>query len=153
MSWICSGFRLRFVNNVVPPAAELANHRTALRCSDFVTTAVQECLQMGALRQWKGKGKPHFVLPLMVDDSRDKLRLIFNGKWLNQFLEFPKFKYEGLQPFVDVLHSDDGLFYFDYTSGYYHVELHESSRRYVAITLCFGRMTVNDGCHLPYKAL
>ncbi|KAK3280540.1 hypothetical protein CYMTET_11633 [Cymbomonas tetramitiformis] len=69
----------------------------------------------------------------MVDDSRDKLRLIFNGKWLNAFLIFPKFKYEHLQPFVDLLRRDDGLFYFDYKSGYYHVDLHEMSRTYVAV--------------------
>ncbi|KAK3281762.1 hypothetical protein CYMTET_10472 [Cymbomonas tetramitiformis] len=107
--------------------------RTFVRSSHtaFVTKAVQECVLMGALREVSGK--PRVVLPLMVDDSRDKLRLIFNGKWLNAFLIFPKFKYEHLQPFIDLLRKDDGLFYFDYKSGYYHVDLHEMSRTYVVV--------------------
>ncbi|KAK3272017.1 hypothetical protein CYMTET_19662 [Cymbomonas tetramitiformis] len=131
MSWIERGFNLKFKDGRAPPRVQLANHVSAVRHATFVTDAVQECVLMGALREVPSK--PRVVLPLMVDDSRDKLRLIFNGKWLNAFLVFPKFKYEHLQPFVDLLRRDDGLFYFDYKSGYYHVDLHEMSRTYVAV--------------------
>ncbi|KAK3243733.1 hypothetical protein CYMTET_46629 [Cymbomonas tetramitiformis] len=131
MSWIERGFNLKFKDGRAPPRVHLPNHVSAVRHTAFVTDAVQECVLMGALREVPSK--PRVVLPLMVDDSRDKLRLIFNGKWLNAFLIFPKFKYEHLQPFVDLLRRGDGLFYFDYKSGYYHVDLHEMSRTYVAV--------------------
>ena len=87
------------------------------------------------------------VLPLMLDASRDKLRLIFNGKYLNSYLEFPKFKYEGLQNFVDVLRPGDGLYNWDYKSGYYHVDLHEAAREYVAFE--WGG-TWYEFCVLPF---
>ncbi|KAK3246759.1 hypothetical protein CYMTET_43721 [Cymbomonas tetramitiformis] len=131
MSWIERGFNLKFKDGRAPPRVHLPNHVSAVRHTAFVTDVVQECVLMGALREVPSK--PRVVLPLMVDDSRDKLRLIFNGKWLNAFLIFPKFKYEHLQPFVDLLRREDGLFYSDYKSGYYHVDLHEMSRTYVAV--------------------
>eukprot|EP00854_Cymbomonas_tetramitiformis_P034233 gene34233-biopygen21861 len=91
--------------------------------------------------------KPKIVLPIMVDNNGAKLRLIFNGKYLNSFLDFPRFKYEPLQPFVDLLRPEDGLFYWDYKSGYYHVDLHEGSRQYVAVEWLD---VFYDFCVLPF---
>jgi len=145
LSWIQKGFPLRFQNGVEPPPVRMRNHASALAHGDFVSTAVHECLAMGAVRL--AKTKPHCVLPLMVDASREKLRLIFNGKYVNSYLDFPKFKYEGLQPFVDVLRPGDGLYYWDYKSGYYHVDLHEDARKYIAFEwggVCY------EYCVLPF---
>ncbi|KAK3252390.1 hypothetical protein CYMTET_38307 [Cymbomonas tetramitiformis] len=131
MSWIERGFSLRFSSGRPPPSIHLPNHSSANLFPEFVTGALRECELMGAVR--RAARKPKVVLPIMVDNNGVKLRLIFNGKYLNSFLDFPRFRYEPLQPFVDVLRPDDGLFYWDYKSGYYHVDLHEGSRQYVAV--------------------
>ena len=145
LSWIAVGFPLRFEGGIPPPPVHLRNHASSLTHTDFVTGAVRECLAMGAVRV--ARTKPRCVLPLMVDASRDKLRLIFNGKYLNSYLDFPKFKYEKLQTFVDVLRPGDGLYYWDYKSGYYHVDLHETAREYVAFE--WGG-TWYEFCVLPF---
>ncbi len=145
MQWIDEGYSVCWGPSGPPPSIRLPNHSSVLAHSDFVDTAVAALLAACAARERRTPA--HCSLPLMVDSSKEKKRLIWNGKWLNSFLVFDKFKYEELSRFVETLFPGDALFYWDYKSGYYHVELHESSRQYIGFEWA-GRFY--EYCALPF---
>ena len=60
-----------------------------------------------------------------------KKRLIWNGRYVNGYLQVKKFKYESLHMAKDLLGKGYRMWSFDLTSGYYHVELHRTAKPYV----------------------
>ena len=46
-------------------------------------------------------------------------------RYINQFLQVQKFKYEGLELVPQMFCKGDFFFTFDLKSGYYHVNVHE----------------------------
>lgn len=57
---------------------------------------------------------------------------------MNEFLRIPKFKYEDLKNVVSFLEKDDYFIKFDVKSGYHHIEILESHRKYLGFAWDFG---------------
>ncbi|GJP82308.1 hypothetical protein CLOP_g12561 [Closterium sp. NIES-67] len=66
------------------------------------------------------------VSPLNVVEQRDKCRLILDLRKVNNYLDIPKFKYEGLNRVAELIRPGDWMFSIDLKSGYHHVEIHPS---------------------------
>jgi hypothetical protein len=94
LSWIKSGFPLRWNASGAPPSKRLSNHSSALQHPDVVTANIQKFILSGAAEAVNYT--PHVVSPLGIVFQKDKSRLIFDGRYLNSFLVTPSFKYEDL---------------------------------------------------------
>jgi hypothetical protein len=132
MDWIDYGYDL--VWNLHPPSPrELKNSKSSMDNHEFVTKAVAEMLEAGAVSVLPSGILPFVVSPLGVvpKPRSDKLRLVVNMKYVNEHLAKRVFKFEGLSDLSDMAEKGDWSVAYDLTSGYYHVSLHPDSRKYV----------------------
>ena len=130
LSWVRDGFPLKWTTE--PPAQViLSNHSSAHAHSDFVDEAVTELLATCTAHQVNEP--PHCVLPLGVvpKPGTSKLRLVYDGQYINAALVCPAFKYETLAELPEVLQPRDFMFTIDLKSGYHHLDIHPDSWQYL----------------------
>ena len=72
------------------------------------------------------KDKPHVVSPLGVvpKAGSSKLRLIWDGRFVNKYVNIPDLTYESLSFLKEVLLPNDYMFSIDLKSGYHHLDIH-----------------------------
>ena len=71
---------------------------------------------------------------LVVENTKGKLRLVIDLRYVNQFLNQYKFKYEGLDLISSLFRKGDFVFTFDFKSGYHHVDIHEELQPYLGFS-------------------
>jgi hypothetical protein len=122
---ITVGFMLPWAAGGPPPAPwAAANHASAFEHADFVDTAVASLVSSGAVLLVSKI--PFLVGPLRVVPKADNnLRLILDLRYLNQFLELTKFKYESIKSVPDLSAPGDFLFMVDLKSGYHHIDMYQ----------------------------
>ena len=127
-----SGLQLRWRDGVEPEPAYRKNQPSAFENGDFVTTAVKELLQSGAVRVTNRN--PHIVSPLgvAIHQRTQKKRLIFDLRFgVNENLKPDKFKYEGIHTVRDIAERSDCVFGLDLSSAYHHVDIDERYWKYL----------------------
>ena len=130
LEWIEHGYRLP-LTRWPPPHRGPGNHAGARAHDDWLRRAGAELVAAGALRKCAPGEVPRVVSPLDVVPKADydpalkpdRLRMVIDTRWLNEFQEKLKFKYETLTTNRDMFERDDWLFSVDFTSGYYHVDI------------------------------
>lgn len=133
--WLTIGFHLPWASEL-RPQGEFPNHKGTTGVSKFgsnekfVDSAVNALVGNGAVVECD-RSFLELVSPLNVVEQRDKLRLIHDLKHLNQFLVWPKFKYESLAGLCDILSPGDYMVSVDLQSAYHHVALEEDAWRYM----------------------
>ena len=136
LAWVMAGVKLFWVNDIPPPPREFDNSRVAMSEVSYVSEAVGNLCSVGAAEECE-RSELEVISPLSVayrllgTGQPPKKRLIFNGRYLNQFLEVRKFKYESLEMVRDLLVPEGNMWSFDLTSGYYHIEIHRDFWKYM----------------------
>lgn len=136
LDWVHRGYCLWFQNEC--PIIRGINQPSCYEPEQkqFVTDSVESLLARGVIGKWDtGKwGEPRVISPLKVVPKKGNLwRLILDLSRMNRYLQFPRFKYESVSMVRDVFELGDWLFTWDLKDGYWHVDMHESSRTY----MCF----------------
>lgn len=69
-------------------------------------------------------------------NAKGKPHLVINQRYVNQYLQLSKFKYEGLNLIPALFSKGDYMFTFDLKSGYHHLDIHvhEASQSYLGFT-------------------
>ena len=67
----------------------------------------------------------------MVTNTEEKLQLVLNLKYLNQFLHKVKFKYKDIRVALLMFTREYLLFKFDLKSGYHHLDIIEPHQKYL----------------------
>jgi hypothetical protein len=131
MSWIENGYD-RLWSEGAPARREVPNSPSALAHEYFVTPALAEMLEAGAISKLPVGYKLEVVSPLGVvpKGKAGKFRLIINMSYVNDHLVTNKSKFEGLSDLADLAEKGDHAVFFDLTSGCYHVGLHPRTRTY-----------------------
>ena len=155
-----NGYKLPLIDDALPPPhAGGGNHAGSNTYGDWLERAVGELVTMGALKP--SAVRPRVISPLDVipkadyheTDNPDRLRMVLDTRWLNEYQQKIKFKYDDLNNSREMFSEGDGLFSIDFTSGYYHVDVHPehqcllgievNGKWYVFASLPFG---VRDAC-------
>lgn len=117
-----------------PQPIWLPNHRSFEENKPFALEAVAKLARSRSLLEWPFPFPPRVVLPLGVAivEGR-KPRLVLDGGYVNLFLKYLAFKYEGLVDLTNYL--EPGMYgtSTDATSGFYHWSLHPDHWQYVGI--------------------
>lgn len=71
---------------------------------------------------------------LVVSNAQGKKHLVINLRYVSQFLQVDKFKYEGLGLVPDLSGQGKFFFTFDLKSGYQHLDINESSWKYLGFS-------------------
>lgn len=116
-----------------PPPYEAENHASTDEHSGFVHDALRAALSSGAIA-CASRRELHCVMPLGVAEQKasGKLRLIFDARYVNDFLAEWKFKMETLQK--EGRHIFAGMRFgsiLDISSAFHHVQMHHGSWRYL----------------------
>jgi len=133
LSIITEGYRLEWDPDLgMAPPAHLSNHPSAHSHHAFVTGAVTAGTA-ASIMQRCCQDDLHCVLPLGVAvNSVSKLRLIWDGRHVNEYLTITKFKMETLQSEGRTL-FDSARFggSVDISGAYHHVDMHPSAFPYL----------------------
>ena len=79
---------------------------------------------------------PYCCNPLTVAEGK-KLRLVLDLRHVNEYLDFPKFKYENLKVAAKHLQKDNYFCTFDLKSGYHHIDIHPDDQKYLGFSWTF----------------
>jgi hypothetical protein len=110
MGIITVGYMLPWIAGPPSTPAFFQNHSSAVEHSEFVDKAVSSLMITGAIQQVLSR--PFFVNPLgVVPKGEDKLHLIQDLRFLNQFLQARPFKYELIRSVSKLCSPGDLLFY------------------------------------------
>jgi hypothetical protein len=130
MGIITLGYMLPWIAGPPASPAFFQNHSSAMEHSEFVDKAVGSLVVTGAVQEVSSR--PFFVSPLgVVPKGEDKLRLILDLRFLNQFLQPRLFKYESIRPVSELCSPGDLLFTMDLKSGYHHVDIFQDHWQYL----------------------
>ena len=131
MSWIVNGYELLWSAGA-PACREVPNSPSALAHEGFVSSALAEMLEDGAISKLAVGYRPEVVSPLGVvsKGKEGKFRLIISMSYVNDHLVTNKFKFKGLSDMADLAEKGDYAVSFDLTSGYYRLERHPRTRAY-----------------------
>ena len=129
MDWIENGYRLLW-ETAVPAAKESPNKASAMEHKEFVSGAIAEMLEAGALTLLPKGQRPTVVSPIGVvpKPRSEKFRLIINMRYVNNFLSKRVFKFEGFLDLADIAKRGDHSVPYDLKSGCYHVGILPASR-------------------------
>jgi hypothetical protein len=111
----------------IPPPFTAKNHPVETpELVSFVSREITNLVQCGAVT--KSRSIPRCVLPLGVEPN--KPRLILDARFVNLWCEPPEMQYDTLREFQRGIRQDDWMFSLDFKSGYHHIKLKESSRKF-----------------------
>ena len=134
-----NGYSLPFL--VLPDKYEAKrNNLSALKERVFVEAQIQILLEGAFISEVESV--PFCVNPLTVAENESKLRLVLDMSYVNDFLDVPSFKYEGLSNFSDMVSENDYAIKFDLTSGYHHIEIHREHKKYLGFKWIYEDGTV-----------
>ncbi|GJP55778.1 hypothetical protein CLOM_g14767, partial [Closterium sp. NIES-68] len=71
------------------------------------------------------------VSPVNIVEQHDKCRLILDLRKVNQELQIPEFKYEGLSRVAELARAGNWMFSIDLKSGYHHVDIQPSCWKFL----------------------
>jgi hypothetical protein len=135
MGIITVGYMLPWIAGPPTTPAFFPNHSSALEHSEFVDKAVASLEVTGAIIEVPSR--PFFVSPLgVVSKGEDKLRLILDLRFLNQFLQPRPFKFESICSVSELCAPGDLLFTVDLKSGYHHVDIFQDHWQFLGFRWC-----------------
>ena len=117
-------------DSALPPQRIFLNHPSCKPFVDFISSTVLDRLSTGAISLWGKVGEvdpPHLVMPLTVEPS--KPRLCNDNRFLNLWIADRPFQLDHLRDIVRYTPPDSFQTICD-KSGYDHIFLKESSRKY-----------------------
>ena len=98
---------------------------TTVDNADFVTESIKELTESGRLAEWHWPDgqPPQCILPLGIAtrELEKKLRLIFDGRYINLWCKYYPFKYEGLKDVLNYAEQGGWATISDYKAGYHHL--------------------------------
>ena len=128
LNFIQNGYHLPL--RFLPPSHKQQNNNSTVIHKEFVDDAVQSLLTNRCIR--KVGAEPWVCSPLLVvSNSKGKLHLVLNLRYVNQFFHVTKFTYEDLRVAVLMFEGDEYMFKFDLKSGYHHVDIYPEHQRYL----------------------
>ncbi|GAQ81226.1 reverse transcriptase [Klebsormidium nitens] len=130
MGILLSGYMLPWLSGPPTEPHRFPNHPSAFEHASFVTDAVSSLAATGTIQPVSDP--PFLVSPLgVVPKAEDKLRLILDLRFLNQFLQITKFKDESIRMISELCLPKDLLFTIDLKAGYHHIDIFEPHWKYL----------------------
>jgi ribonuclease HI len=130
ISWIAFGYNIQWIGE--PPAAKhLKNHKSCDQHAAFIDETIADLVAAQSILEVSDK--PRVICPLGVVQQKEKLRMIYDARYINRHANTPSFKYEDLGVCENVLRPHDYMMTVDLSKGYHHVDLHDDTIPYMGL--------------------
>ena len=130
LSIIRHGITINFTT--IPPRAILSNNASALKHKDFVVSEINTLLDSGCIKEQFVP--PYVTNPLTVSEEEDKCRLILDLRYVNVHIPKEYVRYDDWRIFTIFLEENGWAYKFDLKSGYHHIDVHETSQKYLGFS-------------------
>ena len=138
------GIRL---HSFYPPQMSFPNY-VPIQFEDFMNNNIQEWITLGVLQKWEQAKLPSdplvpvVVCPLGVEPK--KPRGLWDGRFVNEFCRDIPFSMDNTAKVAELAWSQAYFFKLDHKNGYFHVPIHELSRKYFGVFWkgCYYVLTV-----------
>ena len=150
--WLEEGVTIPFITN--PPPSELDNHRLNTEEGKFIDGKIKEYLNSGCIS--RVLEKPVCVSPIGCTSKKgeEKYRFINDMRYVNQYIEVPKIRYEDLSHLPNVIKNNDLYASIDLKDGFHHVPIKQEVRKYFGFKwrgYYYQWNVLNFGCSIaPY---
>jgi len=129
----CIGHVYRLTLKFIPPPHIQRNHQSSETHQSFVDDALSSLITNHCLI--KVDLQPHVCSPIsVVSNSMERLWLVLNLRYVNQFFHVLTFKYEDLRVAALMFEKNEFLFKFDLKSGYHHVDIHPECYKFLVFS-------------------
>ncbi len=128
--WIRDGVKLPFTS---PPARRFETNRVSAEAEAFVDAEVPRLLGAGAIERTERR-LAHCVLALSTTTKKrspDKLRLVYDGRHINERMDVPHIKYEDLDAVKEIVEPGDWAETADLSEGFHHLSIRTQDRKFV----------------------
>ena len=152
MKWIEEGVTIPF--STEPPPVELENYISSSEETKFIDNKLSDYLNEGYISEVLEK--PRCISPLGCANKKgnEKYRLITDMRYVNQFIEVPKIRYEDLSNLPSIVQNNDLYASVDLKDGFNHVSLNKNIRKYFGFkwkNRYYVWNVLNFGCSMaPY---
>ncbi|XRB13076.1 hypothetical protein RI054_05g29130 [Pseudoscourfieldia marina] len=137
LHWIAKGVAITFTNGP-PPSYDLGASLTSMTEEEnsFMEAETSRLLKLGAWEEIDG-GAAHCVnrVHLVPKVGSKKFRLVIDLRPLNLFCGEATCNVEGLRELNHILQPQDFMVALDLTDGYFHLDMAEESRTYMAFRI------------------
>ena len=119
------------------PAQQQFDNYVPEQFQQFMEENVQEWINLGVLQKWddvknpQDPDIPQVVSPLGVEPK--KPRGLWDGRYVNEFCRDIPFSMDSAAKVAEVAWVNSYLFKLDHKNGYFHVPIHEKSRKYFGV--------------------
>lgn len=134
LDMVKNGLSIPFCN--LPRAKHMSNNKSAVAESVFVEKTMRAFLNDGFISEVKAR--PRVINPLSVTLSSGKKRFILDLRYVNEFIQPPKFKLDDLKIALEFVRKGGYMVSFDIKSGYYHLQVHKDYREYLGFSWKFS---------------
>lgn len=129
VNWILEGVPLHLATN--PPTCVLQNRNFTWTQAKFVGKEVALLLQRDSIRLVEARFA-WCVLPISVVLKKSgKLRLVLDCRHVNEHIQCPSFKQEGVDSVAQQISEGNHLVSIDLERGFHHLKLRPDQRKYV----------------------
>ncbi|CAL4078309.1 unnamed protein product [Meganyctiphanes norvegica] len=128
LSWLTYGVTIPFISE--PPQSEFENYVTNKEEEHFIDSKIVDYLNEGFVS--KVSEKPFSVSPIGCTGKKgkEKYRLISDMRFVNQFIEVPKTRYEDLSCLPNIVKNGDAYASVDLKDGFHHILIKLDFRKY-----------------------
>ena len=150
--WIDEGVSIPFT--VLPSPVDLPNYSLSHEEELFVDNKIKELLSRSCVS--RVDIKPVCVSPIGCTKKKgaDKYRLITDMRYVNNYIEVPKTRYEDLSTLPEVVQNYDYFATVDLKDGFHHVSIKNEYRKFFGFKwkgLYYQWNVLNFGCTIsPY---
>ena len=99
----------------------------------FVDSEIHTYVIRGVITEWRQNQPPHLVLPIFVDRSRTKPRLIWDGTFINMWMRHNPFTLNPMSVIQLLAIPNVAQIVMDHKSGYHHIGIEHESRKYFGL--------------------
>ena len=126
--WIKEGVTIPF--STEPPPVELENYISSSEETKFIDNKLSDYLNEGYISEVLEK--PRCISPIGCANKKgyEKYRLITDMRYVNQFIEVPKIRYEDLSNLPSIVQNNDLYASVVLKYGFNHVSLNKNIRTY-----------------------
>ncbi len=120
LNWILEGVPLPFLS--VPSPCNLPNNSSTRQHKLFVTQEVARLEKAGFIQKISAADVVCVhLLQVAPKKTPGKFRLILDCRWVNKFIDCPKFKQPGIEEVVHQIQTSDVLVSLDLKDGFHHI--------------------------------
>ena len=119
LNWVKDGVKINFISEPIP--GDMGNCVKNGVEEKFVDEQVEKCTEDEAV----------CILPIKcIPKKNQKLRLVVDCRYVNNYVVAPKFKQEGIEMVAEQIQAGDLLITVDLQDGFHFVNLHKSCQKY-----------------------